>query len=58
MMIGDTPQFHEILNLANRYAMHDITVLITGETGTGKEVMAHTFTPMGRAPISPSSVAT
>jgi len=40
VMIGDTPQFHEILNLANRYAMHDITVLITGETGTGKEVMA------------------
>ena len=39
-MIGDTPQFHEVLNLANRYAMHDITVLITGETGTGKEVMA------------------
>ncbi|MGE5216358.1 MAG: sigma-54 interaction domain-containing protein [Chloroflexota bacterium] len=40
VMIGDTPQFHEVLNLANRYAMHDITVLITGETGTGKEVMA------------------
>jgi transcriptional regulator with PAS, ATPase and Fis domain len=40
LMIGDTPQFHEVLNLANRYAMHDITVLITGETGTGKEVMA------------------
>jgi transcriptional regulator with PAS, ATPase and Fis domain len=39
-MIGDTPQFHEVLNLANRYAMHDITVLITGETGTGKEIMA------------------
>jgi transcriptional regulator with PAS, ATPase and Fis domain len=39
-MIGETPYFHECLNLANRYAMHDITVLITGETGTGKEVMA------------------
>jgi two-component system response regulator HydG len=39
-MIGETPQFHEVLNLANRYAMHDITVLITGETGTGKEIMA------------------
>jgi transcriptional regulator with PAS, ATPase and Fis domain len=39
-MIGETPQFFEVLNLANRYAMHDITVLITGETGTGKEVMA------------------
>jgi transcriptional regulator with PAS, ATPase and Fis domain len=24
-MIGDTPQFYEVLNLANRYAMHDIT---------------------------------
>jgi transcriptional regulator with PAS, ATPase and Fis domain len=40
MMIGETPQFHEVVNLANRYGMHDITVLITGETGTGKEVMA------------------
>ncbi|MPZ78216.1 MAG: AAA domain-containing protein, partial [Deltaproteobacteria bacterium] len=40
LMIGETPQFHEVLKLANRYAMHDITVLITGETGTGKEVMA------------------
>jgi transcriptional regulator with PAS, ATPase and Fis domain len=40
LMIGETPYFHECLNLANRYAMHDITVLITGETGTGKEVMA------------------
>jgi transcriptional regulator with PAS, ATPase and Fis domain len=40
VMIGDTPQFYEVLNLANRYSMHDITVLITGETGTGKEVMA------------------
>jgi len=40
MIIGETPQIHEVLNLAQRYAMHDITVLITGETGTGKEVMA------------------
>jgi transcriptional regulator with PAS, ATPase and Fis domain len=40
LMIGETPQFYEVINLANRYAMHDITVLITGETGTGKEVMA------------------
>src|SRR4029077_12274641 len=40
LIIGETPQFHDVLNLAQRYAMHDITVLITGETGTGKEVMA------------------
>jgi len=39
-MIGNAPHFQEILKLANRYANHDITVLITGETGTGKEVMA------------------
>jgi transcriptional regulator with PAS, ATPase and Fis domain len=49
-MIGETPQFYEVVNLANRYAMHDITVLITGETGTGKEVMAqyiHSHGPRG-----------
>lgn len=40
LMIGETEQFHELLDLAQRYAAHDITVLITGETGTGKEVMA------------------
>ncbi|HXF75186.1 MAG TPA: sigma 54-interacting transcriptional regulator [Methylomirabilota bacterium] len=53
-MIGDTPQFHEVLNLANRYAMHDITVLITGETGTGKEVMAqyiHSHGPRANKPF-------
>ena len=53
-MIGDTPVFHEILNLANRYAMHDITVLITGETGTGKEVMAqyiHSHGPRADKPF-------
>ena len=53
-MIGDTPQFHEVLNLANRYGMHDITVLITGETGTGKEVMAqyiHSHGPRADKPF-------
>lgn len=54
MMIGDTPQFYEVLNLANRYSMHDITVLITGETGTGKEVMAqyiHSHGPRADKPF-------
>lgn len=54
VMIGETPQFHEVLNLANRYAMHDITVLITGETGTGKEVMAqyiHSHGPRADKPF-------
>jgi transcriptional regulator with PAS, ATPase and Fis domain len=47
LMIGETPQYHEVLNLANRYAMHDITVLVTGETGTGKEVMAQYIHSLG-----------
>ncbi len=54
LMIGETPQFHEVLNLANRYAMHDITVLVTGETGTGKEVMAqyiHSLGPRAERPF-------
>jgi transcriptional regulator with PAS, ATPase and Fis domain len=40
LLIGESPQFREVLDLANRYAQHDITVLITGETGTGKELIA------------------
>jgi transcriptional regulator with PAS, ATPase and Fis domain len=54
LMIGETAQFHEVLNLANRYAMHDITVLVTGETGTGKEVMAqyiHSQGPRSNKPF-------
>ncbi len=54
LMIGETAQFHEVLNLANRYAMHDITVLVTGETGTGKEVMAqyiHSRGPRSNKPF-------
>src|SRR6266550_1260659 len=54
LMIGETPQFYEWLKLANRYGMHDITVLITGETGTGKEVMAqyiHSHGPRADKPF-------
>ncbi len=40
LIVGETPKFSEVLDLASRYAHHDITVLITGETGTGKDVIA------------------
>jgi len=36
---GESQKFREAFELANRYSRYDITVLITGETGTGKEVM-------------------
>jgi DNA-binding NtrC family response regulator len=40
-LIGDSPQLRAVLELVQRVAPSDATVLITGETGTGKEVVAH-----------------
>jgi transcriptional regulator with PAS, ATPase and Fis domain len=41
LVVGESRKFLEVLELADRYARHDITVLITGETGTGKDVISH-----------------
>ncbi|HLO91186.1 MAG TPA: sigma-54 dependent transcriptional regulator [Lentimicrobium sp.] len=40
-IIGDSPPLAEARNLAARVAAGDTTVLLTGETGTGKEVFAN-----------------
>lgn len=40
VFIGESPQFRQILGLIGRVAQSDSTVLITGETGTGKEMAA------------------
>jgi transcriptional regulator with PAS, ATPase and Fis domain len=39
-IIAQSPKLREALDLAARYARHDVTVMITGATGTGKEVIA------------------
>jgi len=39
-MIGESTSFQRMLKLARRVAATDTTVLITGQSGTGKEVMA------------------
>jgi two-component system, NtrC family, response regulator len=39
-IIGESPQIKECLKLVGQAAMSDINVLITGETGTGKECFA------------------
>lgn len=39
-LIGRSPKMQEVFDLINRTARADSTVLITGETGTGKELVA------------------
>src|SRR3546814_5257365 len=40
-LIGQSPAFLKSVNLLRRAADSNITVLLTGETGVGKEVFAH-----------------
>ncbi|MBM4201683.1 MAG: sigma-54 factor interaction domain-containing protein, partial [Gammaproteobacteria bacterium] len=40
-LIGQSPNFEALLRSARMVAATDVTVLIVGETGTGKEVLAN-----------------
>ena len=40
-LIGQSPNFESLLRSARMVAATDVTVLIVGETGTGKEILAH-----------------
>lgn len=40
LMIGQSPALLEVMRSASLVAATDVTVLVTGETGTGKELMA------------------
>jgi len=42
-MVGDSPPFRELMERIRLVASTSATVLITGETGTGKELVAHTI---------------
>ncbi len=39
-IIGNSPELARVINLANKAAMSDSNILVEGETGTGKELLA------------------
>jgi DNA-binding NtrC family response regulator len=47
-MIGQSPAFLEAMRMAEQVAPTDLPVLITGETGTGKELMARALHAMSQ----------
>ena len=54
-MIGRSPRMLEVFDLVRRVAPHLRTALITGETGTGKELVAralHTLSPRSQKRIA------
>lgn len=53
-IIGESPAFLSTVNRAKRIAQSEGTVLITGDTGTGKEVFAqsiHNYSPRAQRPF-------
>jgi DNA-binding NtrC family response regulator len=59
-MVGRNPLMLEVFSLIRRLAKHFTTVLVTGETGTGKEMVAralHALSPRAAAPIIPCNCA-
>jgi DNA-binding NtrC family response regulator len=42
-LVGESPAFRRTMNLALKFAVPDINVLLVGETGTGKELFARTI---------------
>ncbi|HEV2128117.1 MAG TPA: sigma-54 dependent transcriptional regulator [Thermomicrobiales bacterium] len=54
LMIGNSPAMQEVYKTVGRVARSDATVLITGETGTGKELIAtilHETSNYARGPL-------
>ncbi len=60
MVIGETPVMKEVIDQALRSASASVSVLITGETGTGKDLLAqfiHKNSPRSSKPFIPENCA-
>lgn len=47
-VVGESPAMRQVKAKARQYAAADSTVLVTGETGTGKEMLAQSIHNLGR----------
>ncbi|MDI5892748.1 sigma-54-dependent Fis family transcriptional regulator [Halomonas rhizosphaerae] len=52
-LASDDPAMHRVLKLARRLRNEEVSVLITGETGTGKEVLARALHDSGTRASGP-----
>jgi transcriptional regulator of acetoin/glycerol metabolism len=52
-LASDDPAMHRVLKLARRLRNEEVSVLITGETGTGKEVLARALHDSGTRATGP-----
>jgi DNA-binding NtrC family response regulator len=52
-LIGSAPSMQRVYDLISRVAKTEATILITGDTGTGKEVVAHTIHQLSRRSREP-----
>ncbi|APE30774.1 transcriptional regulator [Halomonas aestuarii] len=52
-LASDDPAMHRVLKLARRLRQEEVSVLITGETGTGKEVLARALHDTGARASGP-----
>jgi len=52
-LIGESPAFLDMLDVLQQWAAVDATVLLCGETGTGKELAAHALHYLGRRCAGP-----
>jgi DNA-binding NtrC family response regulator len=53
-VLADSTEMHEVFDLAERLAPSDLTVMILGETGTGKDLLAramHGASPRAKGPF-------